>query len=95
MRVEAITTQKKSNLILSVDGTITALLVDLLKEIGFSNTEIDQMIKMVTFNSLFVLGRSIGFMGHYFDQNCLAQGLYRHPLDDILYNVLDRPEKVG
>lgn len=95
LSVEAVTTQKKNNLILNVDGCIGVLLVDLLKEIGFADKEIDQMIAMGTFNALFVLGRSIGLMGHYFDQNRLHQGLYRHPLDDILYDVPDRPEKVG
>ena len=95
LSVEAVTTQKKSNLILNVDGTIGVLLVDLLKELQFSDAEIDQMIAMGTFNALFVLGRSIGFMGHYFDQNRLQQGLYRHPLEDILYDVPDRPEVVG
>ena len=92
LSVEAVTTQKKNNLILNVDGTIGVLLVDMLKELQFSDAEIDQMIAMGTFNALFVLGRSIGFMGHYFDQNRLAQGLYRHPLDDILYDVPERPE---
>ncbi len=53
------------------------------------------MIDAGLFNALFVLGRSIGFMGHYFDQKRLAQPLYRHPLDDILYDVPERPEKVG
>ena len=95
LSVEAVTTQKKSNLILNVDGTIGVLLVDLLKELQFGDDEIDQMIAMGTFNALFVLGRSIGFMGHYFDQNRLHQGLYRHPLDDILYDVPERPEVVG
>jgi len=93
--VEAVTTQKKNNLILNVDGTIGVLLVDLLMELKFDDDEIDQMIAMGTFNALFVLGRSIGLMGHYFDQNRLEQGLYRHPLDDILYDVPDRPEVVG
>jgi ATP-citrate lyase alpha-subunit len=95
LSIEAVTTQKKSNLILNVDGTIGVLLVDLLKELEFSDSEIDKMIQMGTFNALFVLGRSIGFMGHYFDQNRLEQGLYRHPLDDILYDVPERPETVG
>ncbi|MBN1858537.1 ATP citrate synthase, partial [Candidatus Bipolaricaulota bacterium] len=95
LSVEAVTTQKKNNLILNVDGCIGVLLVDLLKELKFSDTEIDQMIKMGMFNALFVLGRSIGLMGHYFDQNRLEQGLYRHPLDDILYDVPDHPDKVG
>jgi succinyl-CoA synthetase alpha subunit len=95
LSVEAVTTQKKNNLILNVDGCIGVLLVDLLKEIGFGDDEIDRMIAMGTFNALFVLGRSIGLMGHYFDQNRLEQGLYRHPLDDILYDVPERPEVVG
>ncbi|HDL84944.1 MAG TPA: ATP citrate synthase, partial [Candidatus Acetothermia bacterium] len=95
LSVEAVTTQKKNNLILNVDGCIGVLLVDLLHELNFSDTEIDEMIKEGLFNALFVLGRSIGLMGHYFDQKRLAQPLYRHPLDDILYDVPDRPEKVG
>ena len=37
---------------------------------------------------------AIGFMGHYFDQKRLQAGLYRHPWDDILYDVPDKPEKV-
>jgi ATP-citrate lyase alpha-subunit len=95
LSVEAVTTQKKNNLILNVDGCIGVLLVDLLKELQFSDVEIDEMIDAGLFNALFVLGRSIGFMGHYFDQKRLAQPLYRHPLDDILYDVPERPEKVG
>jgi len=95
LSVEAVTTQKKNNLILNVDGCIGVLLVDLLKELRFTDDEIDRMIAMGTFNALFVLGRSIGLMGHYFDQNRLEQGLYRHPLDDILYDVPERPEVVG
>ncbi len=95
LSVEEVTTKKKANLILNVDGCIGVLLVDLLKELGFGDDEIDWMIAMGTFNALFVLGRSIGLIGHYFDQNRLEQGLYRHPLDDILYDVPERPEEVG
>jgi len=95
LSVEAVTTQKKSNLIMNVDGCIGVLLVDLLKELQFSDVEIDEMIAAGLFNALFVLGRSIGFMGHYFDQKRLAQPLYRHPMDDVLYDVPDQPEKVG
>jgi len=95
LSVEAVTTQKKSNLIMNVDGCIGVLLVDLLKELQFSDAEIDEMIAAGLFNALFVLGRSIGFMGHYFDQKRLKQPLYRHPMDDVLYDVPDRPEKVG
>ena len=44
---------------------------------------------MGTMNALFVLGRSIGFIGHYIDQKRLGQGLYRHPTDDITYFLHD------
>jgi len=95
LAVEAVTTQKKNNLILNVDGCIGVLSVDLLKELQFSDAEIDKMIAAGLFNALFVLGRSIGLMGHYLDQNRLKTGLYRHPLDDILYDVPDAPEQLG
>ena len=95
LAVEQVTTKKKNNLILNVDGCIGVLLVDLLKELNFSDAEIDEMITAGLFNALFVLGRSIGLMGHYFDQKRLGEPLYRHPLDDILYDVPKRPEKVG
>jgi ATP-citrate lyase alpha-subunit len=95
LSIEQVTSQKKNNLILNVDGCIGVLCVDLLRELKFTDTEIDEMIDAGLFNALFVLGRSIGFMGHYFDQRRLQTRLYRHPLDDILYDVPDRPEKVG
>ena len=95
LAVEQVTTKKKNNLILNVDGCIGVLLVDLLKELNFSDSEIDEMIAAGLFNALFVLGRSIGLMGHYFDQKRLGEPLYRHPLDDILYDVPQQPEKVG
>ena len=43
-------------------------------------------------NGLFVLGRSIGFIGHYLDQKRLKQGLYRHPWDDISYMMPEEKE---
>lgn len=95
LSVEAVTTQKKNNLILNVDGCIGVLLVDLLKELQFSDAEIDEMIAAGLFNALFVVGRSIGLLGHYLDQKRLKTGLYRHPLDDILYDVPDAPEQLG
>ncbi|MGC9529037.1 MAG: citrate/2-methylcitrate synthase [Candidatus Bipolaricaulaceae bacterium] len=95
LAVEQVTTQKKGNLILNVDGCIGVLLVDLLTELRFSDAEIDEMIRAGLFNAFFVLGRSIGLIGHYFDQVRLEQSLYRHPLDDILYDVPKSPEKVG
>ncbi|KAJ1664933.1 ATP citrate lyase subunit 1 [Coemansia sp. RSA 1813] len=84
--VENITTAKKDNLILNVDGAIGVLFVDLLRHSGaFSREEADEYARIGTLNGLFVLGRSIGFIGHYLDQKRLKQGLYRHPWDDISY----------
>lgn len=87
LAVEQVTTQKKGNLILNVDGAIGVLLVDLLASLGFTDDEVQAYVDMGLFNAFFILARSIGFMGHYFDQRRLGQGLYRHPLDDILYDV--------
>jgi len=95
LAVAEVTSRKKSNLILNVDGCIAVLFVDLLTSIGFGDDEIQQMADMGLFNALFVLGRSIGFMGHYFDQKRLKAPLYRHPVDDILYDVPAAPEAVN
>lgn len=86
LEVEKITTSKKDNLILNVDGAIGAAFVDVLRSCGaFNAEEADEYVRMGTLNGLFVLGRSIGFIGHYLDQKRLKQGLYRHPWDDISY----------
>lgn len=45
---------------------------------------------MGVLNGLFVLGRSIGLIGHFLDQKRLRTGLYRHPWDDFLYLGLDK-----
>ncbi|HWR63038.1 MAG TPA: citrate/2-methylcitrate synthase [Candidatus Thermoplasmatota archaeon] len=87
--VEKITTSKRDNLILNVDGCIGICFVDLLRS-ELSKQEADEYIKMGALNGLFVLGRSIGLIGHYLDQKRLKQGLYRHPWDDIAYML---PEK--
>jgi len=84
--VEQITTKKKPNLILNVDGCIALCFVDLLRHSGFfTKDEAENIIKNGSLNALFVLGRSIGFIGHFLDQKRLKQGLYRHPWDDISY----------
>jgi len=86
LAVEQVTTRKKANLILNVDGCIAVCFVDMLRSCGaFSTEEADDMIRNGCLNGLFVLGRSIGFIGHYLDQKRLKQGLYRHPWDDISY----------
>jgi len=84
--VEKITTSKKPNLILNVDGCIAVAFVDLLRNSGcFTKDEAETYIKTGSLNGMFVLGRSIGFIGHFLDQKRLKQGLYRHPWDDISY----------
>ncbi|TCK05300.1 citrate/2-methylcitrate synthase [Phorcysia thermohydrogeniphila] len=93
LEVEKVTTAKKENLILNVDGTIGVLLVDMFRNLGYSEAEIDELIEAGAFNAFFVLGRSIGFIGHILDEKRLAMPLYRHPWDDILYDV-KRPEGV-
>jgi len=86
LAVEQITTKKKANLILNVDGCIAVCFVDMLRGCGaFTTEEADDMIRNGCLNGLFVLGRSIGFIGHFLDQKRLKQGLYRHPWDDISY----------
>lgn len=86
LEVEQVTTQKKSNLILNVDGAIACAFVDLLRSCGlFTPEEVTEYIDMGALNGLFVLGRSMGFIGHFLDQKRLKQGLYRHPTEDIAY----------
>jgi ATP citrate (pro-S)-lyase len=86
--VEQLTSQKKSNLILNVDGAIAVAFVDLLRGCGaFTTEEATEYVSYGTLNGLFVLGRSMGFIAHFIDQKRLKQGLYRHPTDDISYLV--------
>ncbi|XP_045489702.1 ATP-citrate synthase [Pieris rapae] len=84
--VEAITTRKKPNLILNVDGIIAAAMVDMFRHCQlFTQEEGNNYIQMGSINALFVLGRTIGHIGHYLDQKRMKQPLYRHPWDDITY----------
>ena len=85
--VEALTTSKKENLILNVDGTIGILMVDMWRALGYSENEIDEFIESGTLNAFFILGRTIGFIGHVLDEKRLAMPMYRTPWDDILYDV--------
>ena len=84
LEVEKLTTAKKDNLILNVDGCIGICFVDMLRN-EVSKEESDEYIKMGALNGLFVLGRTIGMTAHFLDQKRLKQGLYRHPWDDITY----------
>lgn len=93
IEVEKITTSKKPNLILNVDGFIGVAFVDLLRNCGcFTREEAQEFVEIGALNGLFVLGRSMGFIGHFLDQKRLKQGLYRHPWDDISYVM---PENFG
>ncbi|MBI5742964.1 MAG: ATP citrate synthase [Elusimicrobia bacterium] len=86
LEVEQVTTKKKANLILNVDGCIGICFVDMLSSTGsFTKDEIDNIVNMGCLNALFVVGRSIGIFGHIFDQKRLKQPLYRTPYDEIAY----------
>jgi len=86
LEVEQLTTRKRANLILNVDGCIAVSFVDMVRSCGaFTREESDDLMSFGCLNGLFVLGRSIGFIGHYLDQLRLKQPLYRHPWDDITY----------
>merc|ERR1719252_263630 len=86
LEVEQITTKKRANLILNVDGCVAVCFVDMLRNSGaFTPEESRDLISFGCLNGLFVIGRSIGFVGHHLDQLRLKQPLYRHPWDDITY----------
>lgn len=87
LEVEQLTTSKKDNLILNVDGTIGVLMVDMWRALDYNDDEIDVFIEAGALNAFFVLGRCIGFIGHVLDEKRLAMPMYRHPFDDILYDV--------
>jgi ATP-citrate lyase alpha-subunit len=86
LEVEKITTAKRNNLILNVDGCIGITFLDLLENLDFTPEEIEDVIYSEALNGLFVLGRSIGMMGHVFDQKRQRAGLYRQPWDEILFS---------
>jgi len=87
LEVEGITTQKKGNLILNVDGCIGITFVDMLWSMPdlFTREEVNEVIDLGCLNALFVVGRSIGIFGHVFDQKRMKQPLYRTSYDDIAY----------
>ncbi|MDA1317298.1 MAG: hypothetical protein O3B87_04720 [bacterium] len=76
--IEAVTTAKKANLILNVDGAIAAVLLDVLSQKEkISPEELQELINIEFFNALFVLSRSVGFTAHYLDQRRKDEGLFR------------------
>jgi len=96
LEVEKITLTKRNNLILNVDGAIGILFLDLMASGGelFSDQEKAEIIEFGILDGLFMLGRTIGMVGHFFDQKRLRSGLYRHPMDDVLYD-LPEPSELG
>jgi len=94
LQVEQLTTAKRDNLILNVDGCIGILCCDMLRSIGATPREVKDFVALGALNALFVLGRSIGIMGHVMDQKRLNTRLYRQPWDEILYMMPDKPEEV-
>ncbi|KKM85236.1 hypothetical protein LCGC14_1291040, partial [marine sediment metagenome] len=85
LEVEKVTTSKRNNLILNVDGCIGITFLDLLENLDYTKEEIEDVIASEALNGLFVLGRSIGMMGHIFDQKRQRAGLFRQPYDEILF----------
>jgi ATP citrate (pro-S)-lyase len=84
--IEAITTTKKSNLILNVDGAIAAVLLDLLvEELHYTPDQLRELVNIEFFNSLFVISRTVGFTGHYLDQRRNDEGLFRLSSEDVSY----------
>ncbi len=92
LQVEQLTTKKKDTLILNVDGAIGTLCVDMMYACGFSQEDVQTVIDSGGLNGFFLLGRTIGMIGHYMDQKRLKSALYRHPWDDILYMLPEGPE---
>ena len=93
LAVQTLTTSKKGNLILNVDGAMAAVLLDLLAtEEKLDTAELQSLIDTEFFNALFVLSRSVGFMAHYFDQRRLDEGLLRLSPADVA--ELDLPDSL-
>jgi len=84
--VELITTAKKDNLILNVDGAIAAVMLDILEsELGYSEQQLRELVDIEFFNAVFVLSRSVGFTAHYLDQRRHDEGLLRLGQSDVRY----------
>lgn len=67
--VQNITVAKKGNLILNVDGTIAAVLLDLLEtELDYDYVRLKELADIEFFNAFFVVSRTIGFTSHYLDK---------------------------
>ncbi len=94
LKVQKITTGKKGNLILNVDGAIAAVLMDILSEKeGLSHRELQELIDTEFFNAYFVLSRAVGFTAHYLDQRRLDEGLFRLSPNEVSYATIPKSSK--
>lgn len=83
--VEAITTRKSGSLILNVDGILAALFLDMLAEKEkYSQEDLHILISQEFFNALFIIPRTVGFIGHALEQKKNDEGLFRLP-EDLLF----------
>ncbi|MDX2776419.1 citrate/2-methylcitrate synthase [Streptomyces caniscabiei] len=86
LEIEKVTTTKKANLILNVDGVIAAILLDILEsELEYDTEQLKELVDIEFFNALFVLSRSVGFTAHYLDQRRYDEGLLRLPDEMVTY----------
>ena len=92
LEVEKVTTAKRNNLILNVDGCIGICCLDMMAGLGMTKEQISSEVKLGMLNGLFVLGRSIGIIGHVMDQKRQGARLYRHPWEDVLFDLPKRPD---
>ncbi len=78
--VAKITSAKKANLILNVDGTVAAILLDILhKDEKMTPAQIQEVLDSGFCNAMFVFARSVGFIAHYLEQRRIDEGLFRLP----------------
>ena len=85
LEVQKVTTAKKAQLILNVDGMIAALLLDILaSDENYSPEEIKKLLDAEFCNAIFVYARTVGFIATFLDQKRLDEGLFRLPDDEIV-----------
>ena len=78
------TSKKRDNLILNVDGAVAALFLDYLREKEqFHVEQLQELLDIDFFNALFIIPRSVGFIGHFLDQKRIDEGLFRLGDSDV------------
>lgn len=86
-QVAAITTRKKAQLILNVDGAVAALLLDILaNEEKYSPEDIKDLINTDFCNAIFIYARTTGLIAHHLEQQRLDERLFRLP-DDLIGSI--------